>query len=349
MKRIAILLTISLLFVSFAVFAEESVLINFSELEADIAVGDAEQPNENEATLIDFSDKAGTGFTAEEKAMMKTSLSLDNWEVQLASSSSTVFNLAHSTTKEVPVREDAKRFAGENVLGIRVHFPTEDFNSWAMVQPPFEIPFYMRKTDVQEDGTLVPDPEDTQRTKFDGYGVVKNVGVIKQISMNVLGLNYPHGVELVLKDQNNELKSIFLGYLYFDGWRTLTWQNPNYISEVKDRELRRYPLYPKATPAVKLMGIRFLRDAESVGGDFISYIKDVNITYDKAVLTLDMDVNNEDVWGILEQREESRRTSEFERLGELQVLRTLERKKMHQVQEELDGGGAATTGEETTE
>ena len=343
MKRIAILLTIGLILVGFTVFAEESVLIDFSQLEADIAVGDAEDPNENEATIIDFADKAGTGFTEEEKAMMKTSLAINNWEVELASSSSTVFNLAHSMAKEVPVREDATRYAGERVLGVRVHFPTEPYNSWAMVRPPFEIPFYMRKTTVQDDGTVVPDPEDVQRTKFDGYGVVKNVGVIKSLSMNVLGLNYPHGVEIVLKDQDNREHSIFMGYLYFDGWRTLTWQNPNYITEVKDREIRRYPLYPKATPAMKLMGIRILRDKEQVGGDFITYVKDITMTYDKAVLTLDMDINNEEVWGILEQREESRRTAEFERLGEIQVLRTLERKKMHAVEEEADGGGAAET------
>ncbi len=343
MKRIAILLTIGLILVGFTVFAEESVLIDFSQLEADIAVGDAEDPNENEATIIDFADKAGTGFTEEEKAMMKTSLAINNWEVELASSSSTVFNLAHSMAKEVPVREDATRYAGERVLGVRVHFPTEPYNSWAMVRPPFEIPFYMRKTTVQDDGTVVPDQEDVQRTKFDGFGVVKNVGVIKSLSMNVLGLNYPHGVEIVLKDQDNREHSIFMGYLYFDGWRTLTWQNPNYITEVKDREIRRYPLYPKATPAMKLMGIRILRDKEQVGGDFITYVKDITMTYDKAVLTLDMDINNEEVWGILEQREESRRTAEFERLGEIQVLRTLERKKMHAVEEEAGGGGAAET------
>jgi hypothetical protein len=340
MKRIAILLTIGLVLVGFTVFAEESVLIDFSQLEVDLAVGDAEEPNENEATVLDFADKAGTGFTEEEKAMMKTSLAIDNWEVTLASSSSTVFNLAHSMTKEVPVREDATRYAGERVLGVRVHFPTEPYNSWAMVRPPFEIPFYMRKTTVQDDGTVVPDQEDMLRTKFDGYGVVKNVGVIKSLSMNVLGLNYPHGVEIVLRDQDRREHTMFMGYLYFDGWRTLTWQNPNYITDVNDRELRRYPLYPKATPAMKLMGIRILRDKEQVGGDFITYVKDITMTYDKAVLTLDMDVNNEEVWGILEQREESRRTAEFERLGEIQVLRTLERKKMHAVEEEAGGEAA---------
>ncbi|TFG61521.1 MAG: flagellar protein [Spirochaetales bacterium] len=332
MKRFVILLLVgaAFLILSAGVFAEESILIDFSTLAADYAVSGSNVPNENEATIIDFGDKAGTGFAEDEKALMKTSLALNNWEVLLASSSRTVINQSNSITKEVPVKADAKKYPGEKVLGVRVHFPLEPYNSWALVRPPFEIPMYMRKTIVAADGTVSEDTADVNRTKFDGYGVLKNVGVVKTVTLNILGLNFPQGVEVILKDQSNKEMSIFMGYLYFDGWRTLTWNNPNYIQEVRNREITRFPLYPKATPSVKLMGIRFSRDKEQEGGDFITYIKDITVTYDKAVLTLDMDVNNEEVWGILGNRESSRRTSEFEKLGELQVLRTLEKKKMHQ-------------------
>jgi hypothetical protein len=303
-----------------------------------------DNPSENLRTLIDFGEKAGTGFEDEEKKLMKTSLALPNWEVELASSSRTVFNQSNSLVKEVQVREDAKKeeYQGVTVMGIRVHFPMGDYNSWAMAHPPFEIPFYMQQSfiDADDDYKLKSDPEDVGRTKFDNFGVVKNVGVLKSVSMNVLGLNYPMGCEVILKDQNNREMALFMGYLWFDGWRTLQWENPNYITDVQNRELRRFPLYPRATPAVKLVGIRFLRDKEQEGGDFITYIKDINITYDKAVLDLDTDVNNEEVWGILEQREESRREAEFFRLGEVQVLRALEKKKMHNPEAEAEAGGA---------
>jgi hypothetical protein len=216
-----------------------------------------------------------------------------------------------------------------------------------MVRPPFEIPVYMRKTTIADDGTVEEDKSDVNRTKFDTFGVVKNVGVIKSVSMNVLGLNFPMACEVIIKDHLNRERALFMGYLFFDGWRTLTWENPNYISEVRNREIQRFPLYPRATPSVKLMGIRFLRDKEQEGGDFITYVKDIRIVYDKAVLDLDTDVNNEEVWGILGEREESRRTSEFEKLGELQVLRALEKKKMHPVEEEgSDEGGAAEAEED---
>jgi len=138
MKRFGILLGIMLLVVSFSVTAEESVLIDFSTLTADLEDGN------NEATLVDFSEKAGVGFTEEEKELMVTSLAIENWDVQLASSSRTVQNERLSYTQEAPVRDDAQQFAGENVMGVRVHFPEEPYNSYAMIKPPFEIPAYMQ-------------------------------------------------------------------------------------------------------------------------------------------------------------------------------------------------------------
>jgi hypothetical protein len=305
-------------------FADTSVLLDFSTLVVDTDDG------ENEATLVDFSSEAGTGFTDEERLAMKTSLAIENWEVELASSSRTVMNAARSMTRAVTVNDDAARFAGETILGVRVHFPDEPFNSYAVVSPPFEIPAYMRRTTLQGDGTLVEDEADLRGSKFDGFGVVKNVGVIKSVAVNVYGNNFPNGFAIVLKDQNNEEQQIFMSYMEFDGWRELIWNNPNYIAEVRDREIRKYTLYPQAEPMRKLTGLVFYKNASQRGGDFIAYVKDITITYDKAVLDTTRDINEEEIWGILGEREEARRTAEFSKLGNIQVLRYLEQKKMHQ-------------------
>ncbi len=323
MKRFGAILVILLLSVGTPIFAETSVLIDFSQLTADY------QGTENEATLVDFSSQAGTGFTDEERQAMKTSLFIENWEVRLASSSRTVENEAKSLTRAVKVNDDAARFGGETILGVRVHFPDEPFNSYAVVRPPFEIPAYMRRTTVQGDGTVVEDETDLRGVKFDGYGVVKNVGVIKSVAVNVYGNNFPNGFAIVLKDQNNRQQHIFIDYLDFDGWRELVWNNPNYISEVRDREIKRYTLYPQAEPMRKLDSLIFYKNASQPGGDFIGYIKDITITYDKAVLDTQRDIDEEEIWGILGEREAARRAAEFSRLGNLQVLRYLERKLMH--------------------
>jgi hypothetical protein len=307
-------------------------MIDFSDLTADFP---PDNPSEDADTLLDFSDEAGTIFTEEEMAQMRTSLFIENWEVELASSSQFVENQSRSLVRAATVREDADQYADQTVMGVRVHFPESSFNSWALVRPPFEIPAYADPTEAQPDGTLTtPEGEEGTGDKYLNQGVVKNVGTLRSVSVTVHGLNFPHGFSIILQDENNNEREIFLNYLDFTGWRTLEWQNPNYIENVRNRELRRLPLYPNLQPMRKLIGFRIYKDGAMTGGDFITYIKDVTVTYDQAVLELQRDINDEQVWGILQERESERRRAELQRLGNTQVLRYLERQKMHSPEDE---------------
>jgi hypothetical protein len=301
MKRIFILLVIAT--IALPVFAAEESLIDFTTLLADTVVG--ERP-EHEATLVDFGHVAGASIDPELRAQMQTSLYIENWDVTLNSSAQTAQSLAHSWAQPATVRDGAERFGGDTVLGARIVFPTEPYNAWALIQPPFEIPAYGDQD-------------------FTGFGVVENVGVIKQIGLNVFGLNYPHAISVILQDEANEQHEVFMGYLNFDGWRQLIWDNPNYIEDVRDRELRQYPLYPNLAPMRKIVGFRIYRDGASVGGDFVTYIRDVVLVFDEALLIFEQDIDHDALWEILSEREEDRRQAELRRLGNLQVLRSVER------------------------
>jgi hypothetical protein len=326
MKRIFILITVAL-FVAGLTFAEEAILIDFSKLAADITVNDDSddaKPNQNRRTMMDYGAVAGGSFTTEQKQVMKTSLAIANWEVELASSSRTIGNVSRSYTSEAPSRQWG------TVFGVRVHFPVEPFNSWAIIKPPFEIPAYEANAEVDDDGTIQPsDNEDfTAPTRFeDGYGVLKNVGAIKSVAVNAYGLNFPHALSTILIDPQGNQRTIFMGYLNFDGWGQLTWSNPAYVQAVRDRDLRLYPLYPEATPFVKFGGFLVQRDAAKEGGDFIGYFKDVKIIYDKAVLDTDRDIDDEALWGIIRTRETAKKIYEMEQFGHDQVLRYLETQK----------------------
>ena len=321
MKRIFILIILGLVLGAFVCYADTSVVVDFTKLGADVQIGKVSAPNENSATLIDFSSVAGASFTDEEKAAMKTSLALDNWVVELASSSRSIQNQAASYTREATMKPTAKQFqgvdmAGKNVLGVRVHFPVDPFASWALVEPPFDIPAYADKDTLQGDKLTVADADRGLGAKFEnGFGVVKNVGIIKSVSMTVYGSNFPNGIGLQLIDQDGATHTIFMDYLQFDGWKTLTWENPDYVTEVRNRELKRYPLYPNSEPYVKIGGIVFYRDAAQQGGDLVAYIRDISITYDKAILDTERDINDEGVWGILQAREEARRVAEAQEAG----------------------------------
>jgi hypothetical protein len=331
MKKLCILIAIAVVAAGGA-FADKSVLIDFSKLTADVKLGISEKNNEHTATLVDFADVAGSSYDAEVRKAMKTSLAIENWYVQLASSSRTVGNQAMSYTRESKLKADAKDFdgvkmGGVTVLGVRVHFPLAMYNSYALVLPPFEIPAYSNKTELRS-GEIV-EVEGDNGTKFDGSGVVKNVGVLKSLEVTAYGSNFPNGFGVIVGDQDGNEQSIFLDYLEFDGWRKLVWNNPNYITEVRNREVRKYPLYPNAEPFLKLIGLIFYRDSMQQGGDIVTYVKDIKITYDKALLETQRDINDEAIWGILTARYEARKAAELKRLGNLQVLRTLEKQKMH--------------------
>jgi hypothetical protein len=325
MKRIFILITVAL-FIGGTSFAEEAILIDFAKLAADITVNAESDagPNQNRRTMMDYGTVAGGSFTAEQKQVMKTSLAIANWEVELASSSRTVGNVTRSYTSEAPSKQWG------NVLGVRIHFPVEPFNSWAIIRPPFEIPAYEANVEVDDDGNIqASESEDfTASTRFEeGYGVVKNVGAIKSVAVNAYGLNFPHSLSTILIDPQGNRKSIFMGYLNFDGWGELTWMNPAYVQQVRNRDLRLYPLYPEATPFVKFGGFLIQRDAAKEGGDYIGYFRDVKIIYDKAVLDTDRDIDDEALWGIIRDRETAKKVYEMQQFGHDQVLRYLEVQK----------------------
>lgn len=325
MKRFNMILGMTLALAT-AGFAEQGTLIDFAQLVPD-------QNNLHAATVVDFSKQAGTSYTAEEKAAMRVSLAIDSWEVELASSARNVRNQTNSQVRSSEVKGDASKFAGSRVMGVRVHFPEYAVNSFAMIKPPFEIPAYA----TQEGNT-----EAKPGSQFDGFGVIKNVGVIKSIQLNALGRNFPNGVSLVLEDQNGVEQQIFMGYMNFDGWKAIQWNNPNYQTDVRNRELKADPLYPKSAPMIKLKGLIIHRDSAQEGGDFISYFKDIKVIYDKAVIEKNVDVDDEAIWGILRKREEDARNFELARLGNLQVLRRLEELKMASPDDSFDAEAGST-------
>jgi len=334
MKQMLILVVIAML--AGPVFAEEGVLIDFSALKADIHVRVSEddtsgQNNQNRQTMMDYSHVAGGSFTTQQRAVMKTSLAIENWEIVLASSSRTVGNITQSYTREAP----SKQFG--TVMGVRVRFPIEPFNSWAIIKPPFEIPAFEPQANIGDDGTITPAEGNngiTGTSRFEAqeaggaaYGVIKNVGVIKSVAVNVYGLNFPHGLSTILIDSQGNSRNIFMGYLLFDGWGELIWNNPAYVQEVRNRDIRLYPLYPTSTPFIKFGGFLVQRDAAKEGGDFVAYFKDVRIIYDLAVLDTERDIDDEALWHIILDRETARKVWEMEQFGQTQVLRYLEARK----------------------
>jgi len=331
MKRTLFLTAAVMLLAGTFAFAKESTLIDFTLLDADTVADENGNPTENSRTVMDYSVAAGATFTSDQKSLMKTSLALPRWEVELNSSARNVEAVAYSQVVAAPVKDTADvPFAGNNVMGVRVVFPTWNNNANARIVPPFEIQAYEPLSDADENGNRMQ-PTDEQKGKYlfeDGYGLVKNVGTLKSIAVTTMGMNYPHQLYVLLKDNDGVERRYLMGNLYFDGWKTLQWNNPDYISEVRTREIRVYPIYPRGLPFVKFCGFQVTRDASHIGDNFIGYFKDVKIIYDLAVLSADRDIDDEDLWGIIGKKEQARQNSEMSRFGNKQVNRYIEQEKM---------------------
>ena len=338
MKRSFILIAVLVLLAGGFAIADESVLIDFNLLTADIIEEtDAEgnstgRMSQNRRTVMDYSTVAGSAFTDAQKSLLKSSLAHGNWEVVLNSSAQNPQAVAVSHAKEAPVSQNASYFAGEIVLGVRVAFPTWSNNANATIQPPFTIPIYESYAQVSDDG-VVQDPTDedheTGLTRFEeGYGVVRNVAAIKSIAVNTYGMNFPHGLYVLLRDEAGAMHRYFMGYLNFEGWKQMVWTNPDYLTDVRSREIRIYPVYPTATPSVAFAGFLVTRDASHDGGDFVGYFKDVKIIYDKAVLDSLRDFEHENIWGIQAAQNNAQKALEVSRFGDVQVNRFIEKEKM---------------------
>lgn len=332
MKKTFILVAMAFLLMGAVAVAEEAIIIDFALLNADIIADPNGKMTQNRRTVMDYGKVAGASYTDEQKALMRTSLALEQWDVELNSSAQNPLSIATSTIKEAEVRAEGEKFASQRLMGVRILFPEWTNNANAKIKPGFLIPAYEKMAQVDDQGNLQePTDEDkaSGKSRFeDGYGIVRNTGVIKSIAVNTYGMNFPHGLYVLLRDQNNVVKRYFMGYLLFDGWREMIWNNPSYIANVKSRELRLYPVYPTALPHVAFEGFLITRDAAHDGGDAIAYFKDVKIIYDKAVLTTVRDFADEDIWGIQAERETKRKKIEVEKFGHTQVLRFLEQEKM---------------------
>ena len=225
MKRTSILVAIALLFIGAFAVAEEAILVDFALLNADILADKNGAMTQNRKTVMDYATVAGSTYTDEQKALMRTSLAIGQWEVVLNSSSRNPTAVAVSHATEAKVSDEAKNFAGQTLMGVRIEFPLWAHNASATIEPTFDIPVYEPLSQVDEQGNI-QEPTDEEKAsgkgRFeDGYGVVRNTGVIKSIAVNTYGMNFPHGLYVLIRNEKNEVKRYFMGYLLFDGWKEL--------------------------------------------------------------------------------------------------------------------------------
>lgn len=265
-----------LVFISLAklLFCAEAILIDFNNLSD---------------TTIDFTKFALLrGFPEEATKTMKVDLSIPNWRVIVNPSSWT--NESMKKTKIVEVKK-SNVFPGVNLLGVRIYFPERHANAYAIIKPPFTIPSFF-ESEKNPDGS---------GSMFLNKGVVRNVGILRKVSVTFLGNNLNYGLSVRIENNKGEIKDIFIGYMNFIGWRTITWVNPMLDEELKYRDLNKnyIPYYPGEYPYIKFIGFVIHKNDPDVSGNFVTMFKEVKIEYDEAFLEIgNAEINQDDIFGI---------------------------------------------------
>lgn len=297
-KRIAVIwavfvcLFVLLPFVSSGI--EEWDVINFSNYQKRIF---AEFETQNQGTNLYKPN-------GEPRFLLNTNLlAIRNWLVKVESSGLRIQHIVDSQCIDVESNYWKDKTSGREttVLGARIHFPDTRQNDRALIMPQFQFHVY------------------NQRGRFTNLsnGVIANVGVIKSMSVWVKGRNYPYKFSMRMVNSRFETKDYYFGNLFFDNWRELTWKNPNYIDNVKDRVIVRTPLYPKDVPHMRFKEFVVYRQMDEPGGDFIIYIKGAKMVFEKHVDTIaDPDIDDEAIWKIMQKRALDRMEIEQKRLAD---------------------------------
>ena len=71
-----------------------------------------------------------------------------------------------------------------------------------------------------------------------------------------------------------------------------------YIKELQKRDITKVHLYPQYAPYLKFDSIIIYKSPQEIGGDFITYVKDIRVEYESALVKRDEPINDEAEWKI---------------------------------------------------
>lgn len=113
--------------------------------------------------------------------------------------------------------------------------------------------------------------------------ITANVGAWKTLRVEVRGdeqaWGHPVQIGLILADNDGQEQIYRVGIVDREGWRELSLENAEYIDLVRNREMRRLPLYDEYIPSLRLVGILLTPTGSSPTR---IWIRRISLVYDQA-------------------------------------------------------------------
>jgi hypothetical protein len=241
MKRIftSLIVLTSLTLLLFPIAAQEHILIDFSLLGADF---EFEGVRENKATLtaVDTVEMYSPITNAKNRF---TSLAPNKWIILFLPSG---LATEAAWVRETPVDSTALLSTSPSlnktpvsVFEIKIDFSRAPTGTTAaLLLPSFAIPPAADKTVLKDGNLVVPDNGKGLHRKFDSNGMLRNVAVLKTISIAINASRVDNQFGIVLRDNDGQNTIYSMGALDFEGWHRVVYANPEYIKQLVLRETR---------------------------------------------------------------------------------------------------------------
>ena len=354
-----ILLPLAFLQLTTALYSEDAIWIDFGELPpgympeagAYVRQYDPAPIQDDDETVVDYSNFYDPLSRESQKLLpqsfenqtsqngnsaydeMRLSLALDRWQVKLSSSSNFADTQASTQVVAYKVKDSSSRFAGEQIMAVHFDLPNLKVNSKARLVPEFPIPAYSiaPNADLQAENTK---PTEERMGQFLGKGTLRNVGPIRSITAVVYGRLFPISLTIEAEHTDVGYREYPMGSLRFSGWQDLVWTNPNYVTDVRKRNYNQSPEYPRGMPSIILRALRLDRPMHAVSDEasqIVFYVKQISIVYDKAVQTLDTEIDDEQIWQLNTINAQKHNYSQFQNFRSDVIDRYVELQKRHSI------------------
>lgn len=166
-----------------------------------------------------------------------------------------------------------------NFMEVKINFPLSDEPYELIIKPKFPIYEYdfegipiNRAKRITELGDI----EDGVNT-----GIIDNIEQIKDIELEIIGMNTSNRIYIVLSNEKGDLIKYFMGWLYPDtGHQVMKWSSSDYKKEDVVYMINPLPTDPNELKYVKFHSLVVESDYRNRGEHAVILVKSIKLYYD---------------------------------------------------------------------
>ncbi|MBN2441576.1 MAG: hypothetical protein JXJ04_09515 [Spirochaetales bacterium] len=123
--------------------------------------------------------------------------------------------------------------------------------------------------------------------KIDGYGLIRNIGALKSITIIARSNEDDEKISIILADEEEQDTLFFIEGFRENQWRSLVYNNPDYIRDVRNLNSREFSPGVSILPHLLFKGLVIYKPEKNKDQKVILLVQSIALNYDKAYLDYD--------------------------------------------------------------